>query len=109
MALQAQHRALRVRVKETKLPELLVEPPQRLALQRRGVPLFVLRIETGGGLRLTTADDRHLVQPDDALRRHVATRPNREAPVLAVENDLQVDFEVGVRDRVHARGPQPQR
>ena len=109
MARQAQHRALRVRVKETKLPELLVEPPQRLALQRRGVPLFVLRIETGVGLRLTTAEDRRLVQPDDAMRRHVAIRPNREAPVLAVENDFQVDFEVGVRDGVHARGPRPQR
>lgn len=105
MKLQLQANALRLRLDERELAELLAGKPLLLALQQQGMTLMELRVVLAPSLHFAAAGSAWRLQlPEAKLRAYVQTLPRRDALALPLPGGLSLDFEVDVRDSIRERG-----
>ena len=109
MKLQVQRQALRVRVTEAELQDLLAGAPLRLDLRFSGQDMLSLELITGPETSVQPGDVWRLRLSRTELRDYAGTLPRRDALVAALTGSggepLRLEFEVDVRDSVKVRGP----
>ena len=109
MKVQVQRQALRVRVTEAELQDLLAGSPLRLDLRFSGQRMLALELTTGPETSVQPGDVWRLRLSETALRDYSGTLPRRDALVVALtgseDEPLRLEFEVDVRDSVKVRGP----
>jgi hypothetical protein len=109
MKLQVQRQALRVRVTEAELKDLLSGSPLRLDLRFDGQRMLTLELTTGLEASVQPGDIWRVRLAERALQDYAGTLPRRDALVTALTGTggepLRLEFEVDVRDSVRVRGP----
>lgn len=113
MKLQFKESALRVRVDETELSDLLAGQRLVLSVVLGEQVLLDVRLGLATGLEFRTATPWQILLPERDVRSYADTLPRRDALVFVLEEQgsrpLRVEFEVDVRDSVARRGPGPLR
>lgn len=111
MKLQLQTQALRLRIDEGELAELLAGGTLTLQLGPQDRRLLNLMVTLGADLQFGAEPSGpwRLQLPAAELRAYVDTLPRRDALALPLTPDLHLDFEVDVRDSLRARGAKPRR
>jgi hypothetical protein len=108
MKLQVQRQALRVRVTEAELKDLLAGSPLRLDLRFSGQRMLTLELTTGPETSVQPGDIWRVRLSETALQDYAGTLPRRDALVAALTGTggepLRLEFEVDVRDSVKVRG-----
>ena len=109
MKVQVQRQALRVRVTEAELQDLLAGSALRLDLRFGGQGMLAMELNTGPETSVRPGDVWRLRLSETALRDYAGTLPRRDALVAALTGSggepLRLEFEVDVRDSVKVRGP----
>ena len=108
MKVQLQDDALRVRLDEAELAQLLAGRSPCLRTPSGTGTLFALRVELAPAFAFEPGDAWRLALPDATVRAWADTLPRRDALSFAVAggaNGLRVDFEVDARDSRKVRGP----
>lgn len=109
MKLQVQRQALRVRVTEAELKDLLAGSTLLLDLRFSGQRMLTLELTTGPETSVQPGDVWRLRLFETALRDYAGTLPRRDALVAELtgseDEPLRLEFEVDVRDSVKVRGP----
>jgi hypothetical protein len=109
MKLQVQRQALRVRVTEAELKDLLAGSPLRLDLRFDGQRMLTLELTSGPETSVQPGDFWRVRLAETALQDYAGTLPRRDALVVALTGTggeaLRLEFEVDVRDSVKVRGP----
>jgi hypothetical protein len=109
MKLQVRRQALRVRVTEAELKDLLAGSTLRLDLRFSGQRMLTLELTTGPETSVQPGEVWRLRLCETALRDYAGTLPRRDALVAELtgseDEPLRLEFEVDVRDSVKVRGP----